>query len=236
MMLAAIWTRSRGGFLAVAATLTVWLFPLLVAANPEGSHGGDAASHAAEGGEHGAHAAHEGIRWWGFPSEEDSRVGFLIIIINFIVLLLVLNKLLFKGLVKKNREKSDAIKGELEKATTARTEAEGVIAEYKSKVEALEGEVEKIRAEARAASERERESVLAEAREQAQTIIKNSELQAERDSVRRRNELENEIVDQAMANAEQVIRKGFGDADQRRLLDKYVEEVSAVRFDKAGGA
>ncbi|MCA9685729.1 MAG: VWA domain-containing protein, partial [Myxococcales bacterium] len=48
-----------------------------------------------------------------------------------------------------------------------------------------------------------------------------------REAARYRTEIENEIVEQAVARAEAAIRKSFAGADQRRLVDAWVDEVSS---------
>jgi F0F1-type ATP synthase membrane subunit b/b' len=221
-------TRVAAAGAAFAALAVVWLAPVFTAlASPP--HGGE------EGGAHGA--GHGGIKWLGDGflggPGEDGRTGFLIILINFAVLLLVLNKILFRNLSRSNAEKSDTIRLELERATKARSEAEALVREYETKLAALETEVEDIRAAAKAAAESERERILAEAREQAENIKAAAARAAEREAARYRTELENEIVDQALARAESAIRSSFSATDQRRLVDAWVDEVSSSSI---GGA
>ncbi len=174
--------------------------------------------------------APSGITWFNFPSDEDPRVGFAFILLNFVVLMLVLNKLLFKGLVKGNRASSDMIRYQLARATEARTEAETVLAEYQAKVEGIEALVESIRSDAEAAGKRESEILIAEAKLQAEKIIQSAGAQAGRDAEQRRQALEAEIVEQALSRATIAIRAKFGEADESRLLNNYCAEVSATHI------
>ena len=96
--------------------------------NPEAAHELPEAAVAAHGaGGHGA--AHAGGLdyvlssdfWLHWPSKEDTRTGFVYLCINFAVLMFILNKIMFKNLVSANREKSDHIKLELERASEARS-------------------------------------------------------------------------------------------------------------------
>ena len=190
----------------------------------------------AQANEHGD--APKGLTLFNWPSDEDPRVGFAYILLNFVLLMLVLNKLLFKGLVQTNREKSDAIKHELEAATRARAEAEAILAEYEAKVKNLTSEVEQIRSDAEDSAKRDREQILATAKIDAAKMLDAAKAQAERDAARRKHELEAEIVDQALVKAEAAIRKNFSNMDQQRLLTSYVAEVSKTKLDQgyAGGA
>ena len=223
---------------SIAAFAIVWAAPLLALASPE-AHG-EAGGHGAEhGAEHGAHVGNQGIKWigdgfLGGPGE-DGRTGFLIILINFAALLLVLNKLLFSNLRKANAEKSDAIRLELERATEARNTAEELVKEYETKLSALEVEIGEIRSTAKAQAEAEHARIIAEAHEQAKKIKIAAERAAEREAARQRTQIENEIVDQALARAEEAIRKSFGGSDQRRLVDAWITEVSSAQINQAGG-
>ena len=210
---------------ALAAFAAVWLAPLLALASPEAGDG-----HGAEGGEHGEGHLNEGIKWigdgfLGGPGD-DGRAGYLVLLINFVVLLLVLNRLLFRGLRRGNAEASDAIRLELERATEARNSAESLLKEYETKLSALEQEVTEIKAEAERSAEAERVRILAEADEQAEKIRAAAVRAGEREAARRQAELEAEIVEQALVRAEAAIRSSFGAQDQRRLVDAWVDEVS----------
>jgi F0F1-type ATP synthase membrane subunit b/b' len=216
---------------AIAAFLCVWLAPLThaLASPPNPSDHG--AGHGAE-----AHAPEhaDGIKWLGDGflggPGEDGRTGFLILLINFAVLLLVLNKLLFRNLARANAEKSDSIRLELERATKARAEAEALLQEYETKLIALESEVASIRAAATASAEAERKRILAAAELAAQGIKQSATRAAEREAARVRAEIEREIATQALDRAEAAIRSSFGATDQRRLVDAWIADVSATNM------
>lgn len=169
--------------------------------------------------------AHGGIEWWGDGPADDGKTAVVILVINFAVLLWVLNKLLFKNLRSTNAEVSDAIRLELEKVTTARAAAETLMREYEAKLGALESEIEDIRTQARNSADAEHQRIIAEANEQAIKIKSAAERAGEREALRRRAELEREVIDQALARAETAIKASFGGADQRRLVDAWVDEV-----------
>ncbi len=219
----------------IGAFAAVWLAPALaLAAPPHGEEHG--AEHA---GEHAAEHA-SGIKWLGDGflggPGEDGRTGFLLILVNFVVLMLVLNKILFKNLRSSNAEASDAIRLELERATKARAEAESLVKEYETKLSALETEVADIRAAAKVAADAEHERILADARAQAKKIEQAAVRAGEREAARRRAELENEIVESALVRAESAIRSSFGASDQRRLVDAWIDEVSSTKIESSAGA
>lgn len=218
--------------LAVAAFIAVWAVPLLAFASPP--HVDQTAA------EHGAEHGAGGIKWLGDGflggPGDDGRTGFLLIVVNFVVLMLVLNKILFKNLRNSNAEASDIIRLELERATKARSKAEGLVKEYESKLLALDAEIVEIRAAAQATAEAEHQRIIAEAHEQAAKIEEAAVRAGEREAARRRAELENEIVDSALARAEAAIRSTFAPTDQRRLVDAWIDEVGASTINEQTGA
>ncbi|MFV8753261.1 hypothetical protein ACNOYE_22155 [Nannocystaceae bacterium ST9] len=174
-----------------------------------------------------------GIEWWGDGPADDGKTAVVILLINFVALLWVLNKLLFKNLRSANAEVSDAIRLELEKATSARSSAESLMREYETKLSALESEVGTILEQARQAADAEAKRILADAVDHAEKVKLAGVRTAEVEAARRRADLERELIEQTLVHAERAIRASFGAADQRRLLDSWVDEVSKS---KLGGA
>ncbi|MCB9701460.1 MAG: ATP synthase F0 subunit B [Myxococcales bacterium] len=187
-------------------------------ASPSGGHGGE---------------EHHGITLFNWPSDSDPRIGLVWILINFVVLVLLLNKLIFRNLVQSNAERHDAIKRELEQATEARAKADAVLAEYKSKIDALEGETRSILGSARASAEEDRKQILAEAEAEAAKIVKAANAAAEREAASRRQAIEAEIVGAAIERARELLISRFNDADQRRLVDGYATDLSTTSLKDA---
>ena len=168
---------------------------------------------------------HHGASLFNWPSEQDPRIGLVWILLNFVVLVLLLNKLIFRNLVASNVVRHDTIKAELEQATRARAQAESVLAEYQRKVEGLEGESRSILSAAREAAEADRRRILAEAEAESAKIRAAALAAAERDGQARRREIEGEIVDAAIARARDLLIANFGEADQRRMVGDYVVAI-----------
>ncbi len=215
---------------AIATALFVYA-PAVAWAFSPAEHGGEGAGHGAEGaaghgGEHGAH--HEGIKWIGGATEDDPRIGVIFLVLNFIALLLLLRMILFKGLRQGHEKAREEIKSQLDQATKAREEAETLMAEYKTKLDSLDEELASIKKDAEAKAKEDYERILEEARVEADEILASAESAAEREAERRRRQIENEIVDQALVQAEAAIRQVFGPNDQRAAIDAYVAELGDV--------
>ncbi len=200
------------------------VIPAVVFASPHAEGGGGE-----HGGEHGGGGCAD-MEWLAIQPDEQGRVGFLWVLVNFALLMLVLNWLLFSKLRAGHARQRERIKGELERATEAREKAEGLLAKYEAKLDALAVEVEEIKDSARSTAEEEKKRILEEAQAEAEKIKAGATTAAELESERRRKELEGEIVDRAVEAAEKAIRAKFGAADQRKMVDDYVGEVAQVNL------
>jgi flagellar biosynthesis/type III secretory pathway M-ring protein FliF/YscJ len=135
------------GPMAVATAATVLLLPELALAANEGLVGSPEAHDA-------------GIEWVTPLFGHTGKLGLLWSFINFAVLLWILERILFKPLRNRTRDKHVAVKTELDKATAARLEAEAVLAEYKTRIERLEAEIEALLADAKAKAEADRTRIV----------------------------------------------------------------------------
>ena len=198
---------------AVVSLALSLALPLVAIAAPE-AHGGD----------------HSGIEWVTPIVGHTGKLGLLWSIINFAVLLWILEKILFKPLRSRTRDKHDTVKAEIEKASAAREEAEGVLAEYKGRLERLDAEIAELMADAKAKAEADRTRIVAAAKREADQITSAAKAAAEREAATRRRQLEAEIVDRAVARAEALLRSKLTPADQRGMVDRYVEQLDAVNF------
>lgn len=197
---------------ALGTLAAAWLVALPVAAAPE-AHGD----------------AHDGgITWISPVFGNTGKMGLLWILINFAVLMWLLEKLLFSKLRAKTASKSDAIKSELDRASAARKDAEGVMADVRARLAKLDGEVASILDEAKARAEADRERIVAAAEAEAERIKAAAVAGAEREAETRRRQLEREIVESAIARAEVILRGRISAADQGRMVDDFVGQIATA--------
>jgi F-type H+-transporting ATPase subunit b len=175
-----------------------------------------------------AHGEHGGVEWVTPLFGHTGKLGLLWSFINFAVLLWILERILFKPLRNRTRDKHDTVKSEIDKATAAREQAEGVLAEYRGRLERLDAEIEELLADARAKAEADRAQIVLAAKREAEQITAAAQATAEREAAARRRQLEAEIVDRAVARAEALLRSKITPADQRGMVDRYVDQLAAV--------
>ncbi len=208
----------QGGIAALLALVPTSAWALLASSTPA----------PAEGGHDEAHGG--GIEWVTPIVGHDGKTGLLWILINFAALMWILERLLFRKLRERQREKHDAIKAELESATAARNEAESLIAEYRERLDRLDEEIAELMEDAKRRAEAERQKVVEAAEQEARRIKEAAAAAAEREAEARRRAIENEIVDRAVARAEALLRDRLTPTHQRQLVDDYIGRLSAVEL------
>ncbi len=204
--------------------LAVWSIGSIALAAPA-PHGPPAPGPAPEPAGHGGHGHEGGIEWITPLFGSDGKIGLLWMFINFGVLLWVLEKLLFSKLRARTVVKHDLVKGELDKAKAARKEAETVLAEVRGKLDGLKTTVAEIEGEAKARAEADRKRVVEAAEREAERIKAAARASAERDADLRRRQLETEVVQRAVARAEELIRARIDVMDQKRMVDEFVGQI-----------
>lgn len=147
-------------------------------------------------------------------------------VVSFGILLFVLYKFAFPGIVSVLEEREKKIKDSLDQAERHRSEAERRLKEYEAKL---------------AGASREAEGVLAAAKERAQRLMEENEqrltAEAERikgdatreiDHERRKaiQDIRSQTTELALMVAEKVVQRSLTDADHRRLADEALDALS----------
>jgi F-type H+-transporting ATPase subunit b len=123
------------------------------------------------------------------------------------------------------REK--ALNDALEGAKRDREAAAAALAEQQKKLEQTRDEAQKMIAEGRAAGDKVRADVIAQAKAEHDAMLERArtEIQAERD--RAVLELRREAVELAVRGASKVLEKNLDDAANRKIVDDYLASIPA---------
>jgi F-type H+-transporting ATPase subunit b len=158
----------------------------------------------------------------GFISLDKSLI---IQAVNFIILLVLLTKLLYKPLMKKMDERTQAIQKSLDEAQAARAEAQKERDEFAAKIQAAHGEAQAIRAEALKEAAEEQRRLVDAAKAEAARLVTNARQELEQDVRRARQELRQEVADLAIAVSQQLIKKSLNDSEHRRIVDDAIARM-----------
>lgn len=147
--------------------------------------------------------------------------------LNFLILLLLLHRLLYRPFVAKMEERTQAIKRSLEEAQGARAEA---ARQQEANAEALRGahaEAAAIRERALKEAGDEQRRLVEGARAEAQRLVDAARAQMESDVRRAREELRREVAELATAVAEKLVRRSLRDEDHRRVVADAIARVGS---------
>jgi len=166
-----------------------------------------------EGGEHGA----EG----GLDKGKDLIWRTM----NFALLAGILIYLLRKPLPKALQSRRQGIKDQLDDLERQKREAERELAEYKERFARLDEEVEKIVAEYIQDGEAAKANIIEEAKAAAEKLQEQAKKNIEHEFQKAKQQLKAEMAEQAVAMAEELIKKDIKHKDQKRLIDEYLTKV-----------
>lgn len=149
-------------------------------------------------------------------------------IINFALLLFILVKLLYKPLLAKMDERTQAIRKSLDEAQAARADAQREREENAAKLQAAYAEAQAIRATALKEAAEEQRRLVEGARAEAGRLVESARNEMAQDVRRARQELRQEVSDLAITVAERLIRKSLRDEDHRRIVQDAIGRVDKV--------
>jgi F-type H+-transporting ATPase subunit b len=146
-------------------------------------------------------------------------------VINFLILLFLLNRFLFKPVLARLDERSSKISKGLEDAETAARDRELARAEREAAVAEARKEAQEMIARATKIAEDSRHEIVAEARSEAEKVTQRAreEITAEKDKAM--GELRSHVAELALAAASALVRKEMDTATQRRLVDDFLAEA-----------
>jgi F-type H+-transporting ATPase subunit b len=150
-------------------------------------------------------------------------------VINFLLLLFLLNRFLFKPVIARLDERSAKIAKGLEDAEVAARDRELARAEREAAVAEARKEAADMLARANKIAEDTRNQILREAREESERLTAKArdEIAAERD--RAMADIRGQVADLALEAAGKLVRREMDGTTQRRLVEEFLTEVEPAR-------
>lgn len=146
-------------------------------------------------------------------------------IFNFLVLMGILIYLLRKPVSAHLNNRSQAIEKNLQESEALREQALKMLQEYESKMNSLESEVEKILQKAKSDGEKEKERILKRAEVMAAQIVENARLGADRESMRIRKKIENQVMQKAVEKAKHDLSQNATVKDHQMFVDHFIAQL-----------
>src|SRR3954469_25272327 len=172
-------------------------------------------------------------------TEENSNflvspnVGLMIwTLLAFLVAFFVLRKWAWPAITEALDKRQRAIEESIETAERARTEAAGLLDEYRTRLREARAQAEEIITRARKAGEVHERETAEEARSKRGELLEQTRRNIEGETRRASQEIRTEVADLTILATEKVTRKSLTGDDQKRLVEEALGELD---FSSLGG-
>jgi F-type H+-transporting ATPase subunit b len=145
----------------------------------------------------------------------------------FVILLGVFWKFGYPAVTKSMKGREDRIRGDLEQAESAKTEADGVLAEYRAQLADARAEAGRIIDEARQSADGVRRDLIARAETDAGEIRARAQEDARVAGDRAMADLRGRVSDLSIELAEKIVERNLDRDTQLALIDNYIDSVGS---------
>jgi F-type H+-transporting ATPase subunit b len=147
--------------------------------------------------------------------------------LSFVVLLGLMWKFGLPPVRKMLKDREDRIRDDLERAEQARTEAEGVLEDYRRQLAEARTEASQIIEASREQAEEVRRELIAKAESDAAEVRQRATEDARLASERAMSELRGSVADLSIELAEKVVERNLDHDTQIQLIESYINQVGS---------
>ena len=147
-------------------------------------------------------------------------------VVTFLFLLFILAKVAWKPILKSLGDRENFIRESLDKAETARKDAEKMLSDNKASIMKAEEEAQKIIEQSREMAEKLKSQILEESKTHAKKMITDAALEIERKNAEAFSKLKEQVADIAVNAAEKIIKETLDKEKQINLVSKYIDDLS----------
>lgn len=153
---------------------------------------------------------------------------FLSQLINFVVLLFILQRLLYKPMLNMLHKREEQIRESMDYAERVKQEAARAQTDYELAIEESRREGQAIIAQAAQQAERAREEILAKAQGEAKEIKAKAAADVDYERKRVIAELRDQVAELAILAAGRVLGKTLDDKAHRQVVDDFLTETGKL--------
>jgi len=147
--------------------------------------------------------------------------------VNFLILLFLVNKFLVKPVGKFLEERADTIKGDLDIAESNKDASEKLLDEQKEVLRNARLEAKDIRDKAEENTKREREVSLNVAKDDAKRIVDQARRDIEQDVAKVKQTLLSETGNLAITLTENILKREINSSDKEALVSESLERIQS---------
>lgn len=151
--------------------------------------------------------------------------GFLWHTANFLLLLFLLSRVLYKPVVKILDERAERIRESMERAEQIRAQSEHDEQERLAQLDDARRQVQAMLTQATAMAEQVKAEARQAAQEEARRIVERAQMEATAEREQAMAELRQQVADLSIMAAERVVRSNLDSQANRRLVEEFLTEL-----------
>jgi F-type H+-transporting ATPase subunit b len=148
----------------------------------------------------------------------------IIVVLNFILLLIVLNKLLFKSISKFLKERQKKIEEDLIGAEEAKKSAAELVRKKEIEFEESVKEARRLKEVAKHEAEKNADSLIQSAKFKEREILKETEFKLEREREKAIEEIKSDIVNLVSSVTSKILAKDLNNEDDKVFIDQLISK------------
>ena len=151
-------------------------------------------------------------------------------ILNFLILVVLLRAVAYKPVARLLQQRSDKIKGDLDKAEADRKAAEQTLADYKAQLADAHKKAQEIVENANITARREHDAAVAETRREIERMKVTAQAEIENERNRAFDRMKSQIVSLSLAAAGRVVSKNVDTKENDRLVTEFIAGLNKNMF------
>jgi len=149
--------------------------------------------------------------------------------VTFVIVLVILKKIAWGPIVSMLEEREKGIQSAIDRAHTAKEEAESILKKNKEMLAKADAEADKIIREGKEYADKVRTELTEKAQVESQKMIAAAKEEIEQEKRRALDVLRNEVADMAVKGAEKIIRTTLDADKQKAVVNDMINEMAAKR-------
>ena len=155
---------------------------------------------------------------------------FIFYMINFLILVGVLTKFLYKPFLGVLEERKKKIQDAFDSAEMMNRRADEKMANYTARIANVEEEGREIIKEAKQRAEAQAAEIISDANEKASQIVAAAQRQIELDKQKAMDEMKQQVAALAMMAAEKIVERDIAQIGQEQIVDEIIEQAGSGQW------
>ncbi len=163
----------------------------------------------------------------------DLNITMLWEVVNFLVLMYLLKRFLYKPVTEMLDSRRQKIKGDLEQARRQKEEAHRLKEQHQRELNEARQKAQQIIDEAEDRGEERAQEIIAEAQDEAERIKERNLAEIEQARQEAADELRREVASISMMVASKFLREKLDEEEHEELIQQYIEDLESARLGEA---